>query len=351
MCLKKQLFMYLVGGLALFAACDGVDLTGGDTNVEGLWELQVNGGVNYLEISQDSVIYYFYKSSEGCLTRNGYEVYRLEEGGFYTLTNSTDTLFVAINLSGERIHVRDIDETQNELDKYWRSSVDINSLGFECTSAEDVLGKWELDEGDGNIVYLNITADSVVITNYSEFLGCYNSEAIKILEIRGNMFIVENNDPDATGPQGVVINRIGNTIQIIREEDGRMVREIYSQSDFDPADFEPECTNNFRGMWQLDSPNPDIEYLVIEENVFTFYSYVGNINNQQESDCFEVTMLVAVAVQGDEFTWVDSSEPVPVEITGFAWIDNGFLHLNFGDGEEVYFPNTIDSGFLQDTCQ
>ena len=351
MSLKGHYFIYLIGLIAVLISCEGVDLTGEEEGVDGLWELNVSGGTNYLEISPDSVVYYFYNRSEGCINTKAYELLQVESGGFYTLSNGSDTTIVAINRSGDRIHVRDLHETQSELDKYWPSTVDIESLGFECGTADAVLGKWERDEGNGNKVYLEISSDSVTVITYNSFLGCYNTDVIQVLSIDGNVFTVENNDPNATGPQEVAISRMGDTIEIIREEDGEIIQETYTESDFDASLFEPLCGTDFEGMWQLDSTDGTLAYLVIEESVFSFFYYQGDITNPQDSDCFEINVLVSISASGDEVTFIDPTQQFPEPITAFIRIEEGFLHITIDGEEEIFFPNTIDQGFLTDVCQ
>lgn len=297
----KSLFikMILILGCSffLFVTCDDIDLDNEDAGeVQGFWELATGGGdFTYLSIASDSVVFYFFDASDNCITVDAFNVVQIDGTGFYVLNGGGEgekNTVLAISKNGDRIHVRDIDDTQNELDKYFPSTVDVNTLAPVCVDETDVFGNWELAmEGEGTI-YLSVTADSISVISKEGFEECYFISILKVFEINGNVFTMEDNDPfSENGTQDVVVRRIAEGLEVERMEDGALIKELYSESGADFSLFEPECDftipPEFMGLWQLEGANdidsPDL-FLLINNEDFVYYN---EIQGASETSCFD----------------------------------------------------------------
>ena len=281
--------MLLVGCMFFVSlSCEDLDLDNDEAgSVQGLWELfQTPGSNTYLLISDREVIFYYYDARDNCITVDAYEVVRIDGTGFYILDQEglEENRVLAISKNGDRIHVRDLEETQSELDKFFPSNVDVNTLAPVCPDPTDVFGNWELELEDGNKVYLSIREDSVKVFDHIQDQACYFVSEMEVLEINGNVFTITDNDPSSpTGIQEVTLIRTPEGLEIERLENGTLITELYLESNADFSTFTPECKQfsieDIMGVWEL-TPQRDQEllYLDISESKITYYTLKSGEN-------------------------------------------------------------------------
>tara|TARA_R110000868_G_scaffold259361_5_gene517285 strand:- start:49113 stop:49514 length:402 start_codon:yes stop_codon:yes gene_type:complete len=125
-------------------ACEDVDLEGEEAgSVEGFWERNRNssGSNTFLLVSETEVIFYFYDSSENCLTIDAYDIVRVDGSGFYILTKEglEQNRVIALTRDGDSIYFRDIvEDAETFLQKFFLSQVDINTLAPICVNLSNV---------------------------------------------------------------------------------------------------------------------------------------------------------------------------------------------------------------------
>ena len=181
----KVIYIFIV--FLAFTACEDVDLTGEETgNVQGLWQLTFDPGNNtFVLISDTEFNYYYYDGLKKCLTIEKHTVVDIDPQGFYTVREpgSDVNMVYAVSRSGDRIHLRDIDVTQSNLEKYFPSTVDIENFAPECFRAESA-GLWEL-ESETDEEYLFLSEDIVIVTAFLTDESCYAAVGYDVIEIDG----------------------------------------------------------------------------------------------------------------------------------------------------------------------
>ncbi len=344
-------------------ACEDLDLDNDEAgSVQGFWELRQSvNSITYLQISDTEVIFYFYDAVENCITVDAYQVVRIDGTGFYILDQEglEENRVLAISKNGERIHVRDIEETQSELDKYSPSEVDINTLAPICVDPTDVFGNWELELEDGDHVYLSIQEDSVKVYDQIQEENCFILSALEVIEINGNVFTLSDNDPASkTGTQEVTVTRTNQGLEIERMEDGQVVNELFVQSDADFSAFEPICSFGFQGLeettWQYNAKaeEGDIEfYLTIDQDHFTFHFRIGDPINAPEDVCFEIQQFEIVSRGNGTLTIREPVEPFQeIELLIEFREEEGLLYVDDTLDILTFFPTDIDHGYINNQC-
>ncbi|MEQ9264239.1 MAG: hypothetical protein RLN81_03410 [Balneolaceae bacterium] len=316
--LKKSFL--LIGCLCvLLAVCDEVDLEGEEAGeVQGFWELATGGGdFTYLSVAQDSVIFYYFDSSEDCITIDAFRVVQIDGTGFYILNRGgegEENTVLAISRNRDRIDVRNINDTQREIDKFLLSTVDITTLAPVCVDETDVFGKWELTPEGEPPIYLSITPDSISVISKETVEDCYFISVLKVFEINGNVFTMDDNDPfSENGTQDVVIRRVPEGVEIERMEDGSLIKELYSVSNEDFSLFEPECEFTippaFMGLWQLETSNDinsPVLFLSLNNEELVYYN---EIKSASETSCFDRFAYQIVSFVGDVLTLTTPEDP------------------------------------------
>lgn len=355
--LKKN-FLFLGCLCVLLAVCDEVDLEGEEAGeVQGFWELATGGGdFTYLSIAQDSVVFYYYDNSEDCITVDAFNVVQVDGTGFYILNRGgegEENTVLAISRNGDRIHVRNIDETQNQLDKYFPSTVDITTLAPVCIDETDVFGEWELTQEGEAPIYLSITSDSISVISKEPVEECYFISILKVFEINGNVFTMEDNDPfSENGTQDVVIRRVPEGVEIERMEDGSLIRELYTESNEDFSLFDPTCEFTippvFMGLWQLETTN-DIDspvlFLSLNNEELVYYN---EIQGASETSCFDRFAYQIVSFEGDVLLLALPGDPTSNLIYRLG-IKEGKLVTTFVDDiSETFFRTGTPISELED---
>ena len=356
--------MFLFGCMLLVSlSCEDLDLDNDEAGgVQGFWELyQTPGSNTYLLISDTEVIFYYYDARENCITVDAYEVVRIDGTGFYILDQEglEENRVLAISKNGERIHVRDLEETQSELDRYFPSEVDINSLAPVCVDPGDVFGNWELEIEDGNTVFLSIQEDSIKVYDEVQQENCFFLSALEVLEINGNVFTITDNDPaSTTGTQEVILTRTNDGLEIERTEDGQVVIELYVESDADFSTFNPICTFDFEFLeetiWQYNAGLEEVDtefYLTIDSEYLTFYFRIGDPINAPDDVCFDIQQLEIVSRGDGTLTIRENIEPFEeIELLIDFREEEGLLYIDDMLDILTFFPTDIDPGYINNQC-
>lgn len=363
----KSLFKYTLilftCSLLATSACEDLDLDNDEAgNVQGFWELSQSSGNNtFLLISDTEVIFYYYDALENCIKIDSYQVIRIDGSGFYILDQEglEENRVLAISKNGERIHVRDLEETQSELDRYFPSEVDINTLAPVCVDPTDVFGNWELELEDGDYIYLSVREDSIKIYDHVQQESCFFFSGIEVLEINGNVFTITDNDPaSTTGIQEVRLTRTNQGLEIERREDEQVVNELFVRSDEDFSKFDPICTFDFHFLeetiWQYNAgvEDGDIEfYLTIDQEYFTFHFRIGDPINAPDEVCFEIQQLEIVSMGDGTLTIRETIEPFEdIELLIDFREEEGLLYIDDTVDILTFFPTNIDPGYINNQC-
>jgi hypothetical protein len=349
----KSLLVLVVGSLLISSiSCEDVDLTGGDVGGEvlGIWEFNPGkGDMEYISITDDQIIFYFTDASEGCTTVAEYDIQSVD-GEFYTITGviTDDVRALAISRRYDSIHVRDINDEGAAVKVYDQSQADPASFDTECFTP-NLYGTWELTEEDFGTTWVKLEEDTITIAFYDEFLECFSIQTIKILEINGDVFTVETNDPESasgTGTEDVtIVLNSDDMLEVRRMENGEEISEIYFRSSLDIESLTPVCSADnidfLKRVWQADTfENGELTSLLfmeVTDEVVNFYSYDGNPNNADENFCLELETFEIVSFSEGEA--VLRYPGIPDEtITATFKFEDGFLKVVVAGEEEAFFP-------------
>ncbi len=359
----KYAALLLFGVFLTTTACEEISLDNDEAGeVQGFWQLNSGIGDNtFLLVSTSEVIFYFYDRSENCITVDAYQVVSIDGKGFYLLTQEgrEENRGLTFSRNGDGLHVRDIDKTQSELDKYEPSEVDINNLAPICVDPTDVFGIWEyIDEARGDSIYVSIEMDTVRVASKDSGRDCYFTSVMEVFEIDGNIFTIMDNDPSSpTGQQDVILTRTNQGLRIQRMEDGVLVDELYTQSQFDFSTAEPECILNpielYQGIWQFNAPSADpiVFYLSItQESMNYHFPLTGTIDNQGQT-CYQVERLPIVEA-GEGFLTVTLPPEQTEQIKFFFEFntDEELLYVDDGFNKESFFSSDITRAEITNNC-
>lgn len=359
----KYAALLFLGVFLSTTACEEIDLDSEEAGeVQGFWQLRSGTGDNtFLLVSATEVIFYFYDRSENCITLDTYEVVSIDGTGFYLLRqeDTEETRGITFSRNGDGLHVRDIDESQSNLDKYQISAVDINTLAPVCVDPTDVFGLWEyVNEMVNDTVYVSIQMDTIKVASKGQQEDCFFTSVLEVLAIDGTKFTIQDNDPSSeTGQQEVTLTRTNDGLRIQRMEEGVLVDELYTQSDFDFSTAEPECSQTpidlFQGIWQYNAPVADsfTFYLSItQESMNYHFPLEGTVDNQGQ-ECYQVEVLPIIEA-GEGFLTV-TLPPEQTEQVKFFFefnSDEGLLYIDDGFQKESFFPSDITRAEITNSC-
>lgn len=361
MLLKYCSYLFFALGLVLVSStsCDDVDLSGDlRGQVEGFWERTAGGRTSYLLVSQTEVNFYNYKKADECFTIDQFEVVSVDELGFYTIRKEGEEEFktLALSRNDDRLDVRELENTQDNLKSYFLSAADQSVVDPECTSIEDVYGSWEMDYEGGKTI-VEISADSIKVADYVSMLDCYFISKLEVVSVQGSVFTLTDNDPmSSAGTQRIILSIEDGMLKVERKEQGEDIIEYFSPSSSSIADIDQACTPedfNIEGQWQLQTEASDtapLIYLVIEPGHFVFYYYKGDPDQPTAEDCYDVKSLNIISTDEQYFTLSDPLTNETLEVAVHFDFENGFLIMDDGDLVQTFFSVQIEEGVLDDVC-
>ncbi len=343
-------------------ACEEIELDSEEVGeVQGFWQLNSGTGDNtFLSISASEVTFYFYDRSENCITVDTYEVVSIDGKGFYLLQQEgrEENRGITFSRNGEGLHVRDIDKTQSELDIYQPSEVDINTLAPICVDPTDVFGVWQyINEMDNDTVYVSIQEDSVRVASRGQDEDCYFTSVMEVFAIDGTKFTIQDNDPSSeTGRQEVTVTRTNDGLRIQRMEDGSLVDELYTQSNFDFSSAEPECIltplDLYQGIWQFNAPvtDPIVFYISITPESLNYHFPVEDSEDNQRNVCYLVESLPVVEAGEGFLTLLLPPEQIEVKFFFEFNTEEELLYINDEIQKESYFASDITRAEITNSC-
>lgn len=365
--LMKSLLKYslLLAGCMLLVtlSCEDIDIESQEAGeIRGFWKhWSGSGNITYLNISDTEVIFYNYDGREQCITIDAYQIERIDGTGFYILGQEglEENRVLAISRNGERIDVRDINETQKQIDRYYPSEEDVNSLPRICINPTDVSGNWEMELEGGDKVFLSVEEDSIKVIDQDLKLGCYSISALEVIEYNGNDFLISDNNPFSSGTQQVKFTRTYDGLEVERMEGDILIKELFTESEADFSTFTPTCAFNpldgLEGTWQYNaSPDEgDVEfYLTIDQNEFVFHFRVGDPVNDPNNVCFQLQKFEIISFGENAITIRDNNADTAEEVVLTVEFreEEGLLYIDDTSDVLTFFPSTIDQGYINNQC-
>ena len=240
----KSSFLYIVVFLALIMACEDVDLKGVEAgNVQGLWQLNNNSGDNtFLLVSDTEFNFYKYNSRQHCISIDAFIVVNIEDAGFYTvkknLEDEENEVF-ALSKNRSRVHVRNIEKTQDEIEIYWPSEVDIENYAPECFN-DEVFGTWRLETEEVE-EYLMILDHEISSATFDTTNSCFNFVDFEIVEVVNNTFYLQEqiDNPDQFKMSFSILD---NKMEATWDYGGDLATEYFIKTDSEISVLEPFCT-------------------------------------------------------------------------------------------------------------
>lgn len=361
MLLKSYTYFFFAIGFIFvsFISCDDVDLTGDlRGQVEGFWERNNTRSTDYLLISPTEVKFYNYNTSDDCFVIEQFEVISVDELGFYTIRKEgeEESKILALSRNDDRLDVRELENTQENLKSYFLSAVDHTNISPECTSVEDLYGSWESDHEGGKTI-VEIFADSIVVADYLSSLDCYFISTLEVISVQGSVFTLTDNDPaSSNGTQRIILSIENGLLKVERKERGVDIIELFTPSTVVIEDINQFCTEedfNIEGQWQLQTDESDsgpLIYLEIKPGQFVFYYYKGDPAQPASEDCYDVKSLNIISADEQYFTLSDPFTNETLEVAVHFDFENGFLIIDDGDIVQTFFKVEIEEGVLDDVC-
>jgi len=300
-----RIFLFLVLSIGFFG-CDDIDLEGEEAGeVRGLWQRLITEGNNDLVLISDTEFnFYKYDAQKNCVETDAYNVIMVDGTGFFQVEKgdgSPEKVF-AVSKNGDRIHLRPIDSPQEDIDRYWASEIDINSIP-ECLKETDIQGLWE-NTTDDELVVLDITTDSVrVIARFVEE-NCFERTDLRIEGRNGNIYnLVDQITPDISGNIFVEIKRTETGLEVTREEDGVFINELYLESQIDVASLTPLCSQTIPadalGLWDNTvNTATTSSHVLVEELQVTYYTF-------SSSSCYEKQEFDLISRRGPSYFFTE----------------------------------------------
>lgn len=350
--------------LLVTSSCEDIDNESQEAGeIRGFWEhFPGSGNISYMLITDTELIFYNYDGREQCITVDAYEIVRIDGTGFYILAQEglEGNRVLAISRNGDRLDVRDINETQKQIDRYYQTEEDVNSLPRTCINPTDVFGNWELELEGGDKIFLSIEEDSIKVIDQDLKLGCYFISSLEVIEFNGNDFLISDNDPfSVSGTQQVRLTRTYDGLEVERVEGNALIKELYLESTVDFSNFTPVCTFNplegLEGTWQYNasSEEGDVEfYLTINQDEFIFHFRVGDPINDPENVCFQLQKFEIVSIGENTITIRDNNIQTAEEVVLILEFreEEGLLYVDDTLDILTFFPTDIDQGYINNQC-
>lgn len=361
--MKIRLIPYLLlTGLILFLACDDISVLNDEPDdITGVWEVNFGSGeVQYLSIGDDTISFFSTYPQLNCTVTEIYRIDAADQSGFYTVVKEggSETTVFAISQREGQLHVRNVEKSSDIVVKYRPSDKSIAELAPSC-NAGDVFGTWQLQNNNDDLLVITISAESIKVTYYDVLEECYQQQNIAVIDINGEIFTLEDNDPDSeNGEQEIVIRVVSeSSIEITRTESGQTFTEIYYDSGIDTESLTPICADSdvasLNGQWQkvnsVNSSTRSLRFLEIYPATVRYLTFKGNPNFPDESDCFEV-VIYDVLSYIDGIMEIRNSGTQDSVKTLQLTLQDEFLQVSNEGVAETFISIGENNAFLNDTC-
>lgn len=237
---------FILLALSAFSACDDVDLEGVDAGeVRGLWQTDRGAATSraYLFVSDTDFNFYTRNTRKNCFTTDAYQVVRVDGTGFFIVNkvteNATDKVY-AVSRNRDRIDVRDIDDTQAKITRYFESTIGLERLVPECYNTA-LTGIWENVE-DEQEVYIDVSETTIEVTDLDTEQACYTFLEFEVVAIDGEDFSIRNTM--TSDEENISLAVQDSVLNVQRTEEGEPITLNLRPSTVDPDTLSPMCSIN-----------------------------------------------------------------------------------------------------------
>ena len=285
--LRSCLILILFVGLI---QCDDVDLSAGeDVSVAGFWQKNSGTGDNtYLLIDYNSSSFNFYYTdvSENCTRISAYTLIREEGKGFFVVNrgDGSENIIFAVSDRDERIEIRRLDQSSDQLTRFFPATVTVDQLPPECINETDIQGNWEITINSERSI-LEVMDDSVTVIQELLSRNCYETVGYSIEGSNNNIYRLNDKITDVTTDELFVqMRRTVLGLEVSIETPQGINTDIYQESSTDLSTLLPVCDQNFdndiEGMWEPTMPDSDqepITHIEIKQDTLRFF-YTATID-------------------------------------------------------------------------
>ncbi|MBO6795369.1 MAG: hypothetical protein JJ895_15790 [Balneolaceae bacterium] len=244
---------YVLRGILLFTlcvsfmACDDLDLDNEDAGGEviGIWEkFKTEGSNEFVLISNNTLGFFYYNASRGCMTTDVYRVAKRDGTGFFQVTkdDGSPLKVYAVSRNGDRIHLRDIDDTQRDIQRYWPSEkTNIEDFAPVCYN-NDLTGTWQLDS-DEIEEYVSVSSLKFEIASFDTTESCFQNVKFDVIDIDMPEMVLRN-QANASEEFSLDFTLADSVMTISRNNAGTTFQSNYLASDTLITQLSPFCTNS-----------------------------------------------------------------------------------------------------------
>ncbi|MBO6537369.1 MAG: hypothetical protein JJ966_14190 [Balneolaceae bacterium] len=231
---------------ASFVACDDLELEGEDAGeVRGLWQKFDREGSNeFVLISDTRFGFYYYNANTGCMETDVYRVIQRDGTGFFQVIkdDGSPPKVFAVSLNGDRIHLRDIDNTQRDIQRYWASNIqNIDDFAPVCYNPA-LTGTWQLSS-DEIEEYLSISKQIVEIASFDTLETCFQNFKFDVIDIDMPEMVIRN-QANSTEEFNLDFVLTDSILTVTRNAAGANFESTYTPADTLISELNPFCSNS-----------------------------------------------------------------------------------------------------------
>lgn len=192
-------FLYIFIISLFVVSCEEADLTGVESgDVQGLWQNRTGTGNNtFLLVSDTEFTFYYYNASKNCITTEAYIVVDNSDEGIYVLKKNEDDIenvVYTLAINGTTLHLRNIEDTQDNIRYFFASEVNIEALAPSCFN-EEVLGIWKLDSSEVE-EYIQVSTEEVESKTFDAIEQCFVTVGYDVVNIESQTFYLQEQIAD-----------------------------------------------------------------------------------------------------------------------------------------------------------
>lgn len=229
-----------------FIACDDLDLEGDDAGeVRGLWQKFDREGSNeFVLISDTRFGFYDYNAGRGCMIVDEYRVIQRDGTGFFQVIkdDGSPPKVFAVSLNGDRIHLRDIDDTQREIQRYWPSDIpNIDEFAPVCYNPE-LTGTWKLMSEEVE-EYVSVSEQLMEIASFDTLETCFQNVKFDVIDIDMPEMVIRNQS-NTNEEFSLDVTLMDSVLTISRNAAGNIFESNYAAADTLISQLSPFCANS-----------------------------------------------------------------------------------------------------------
>lgn len=231
---------------AVFVTCDDLESEGDDAGeVRGLWQKFDREGSNeFVLISDVRFGFYYYNAGRGCMIADEYRVIQRDGTGFFQVTKGGDSppKVFAVSLNDDRIHLRDIDDTQNEIQRYWASEIpNIDDFAPVCYNPE-LTATWKL-LSDEMEEYVSVSEQLLEIAAFDTLNTCFQNIKFDVIDVDMPEIVIRNQS-NTNEEFSLDVTLMDSVLTISRNAMGTTFESNYTAVDTLISQLSPLCSNS-----------------------------------------------------------------------------------------------------------